>query len=58
MIFIAVVCIIAALFYCVAAAIVGGVTWCDTHDWRFFAGTCLYTTAAILLTLWFLGNCA
>ena len=57
MIFIAVVCIIAALFYCVAA-IVGGMTWRSTHDWRFFAGTCLYAIAAILITVWLLENCA
>lgn len=58
MIFIAVVCIIAALFYCVAAAIVGGMTWRSTLDWHFLAGACLYTAAAILLTLWLLGSCA
>ena len=58
MIFIAVVCIIAALFYCVAAAIVGGMTWRNTLDWHFLAGACFYTIAAILLTLWLLGSCA
>lgn len=58
MIFIAIVCIIAALLYCVAAAIVGWMTWRDTRDWCFLAGTCLYVIAAILLTIWLLGNCA
>lgn len=58
MIFIAIVCIIAALLYCIAAAIVGWMTWCDTRDWHFLAGTCFYIIAAILFTIWFLGNCA
>lgn len=58
MIFIAIICIIAALLYCVAAAIVGWMTWRDTRDWHFLAGTCLYIIAAILLTIWLLGNCA
>ena len=58
MIFIAIVCIIAALLYYVAAAIVGCMTWHDTRDWRFLAGTCLYAIAAILLIIWLLGNCA
>lgn len=58
MIFIAIVCIIAALLYCVAAAIVGWMTWQDTRDWHFLAGTCLYVIAAVLLTIWLLGNCA
>lgn len=58
MIFIAIICIIAALLYCVAAAIVGWMTWRDTCDWHFLAGTCLYIIAAILLTIWLLGNCA
>ena len=58
MIFIAIVCIIAALLYCIAAAIVGGMTWHDTRDWRFLAGTCLYALTAILLIIWLLGNCA
>ena len=58
MIFIAIVCIITALLYCIAAAIVGWVTWYDTRDWHFLAGTCLYAIAAILLTIWLLGNCA
>lgn len=58
MIFIAIVCIIAALLYCIAAAIVGGMTWHDTRDWRFLAGACLYVIAAVLITIWLLGNCA
>lgn len=58
MIFIAIVCIITTLLYCIAAAIVGWKTWCDTRDWYFLAGTCLYVIAAILLTIWLLGNCA
>ena len=58
MIFIAIVCIIAAFLYCVATAIVGWVTWYDTRDWHFLAGTCLYAIAAILLTIWLLENCA
>ena len=59
MIFIAIVCIIAALWYCIAAAaIVGWMTWYDTRDWRFLAGACLYIIAAILITIWLLGNCA
>lgn len=58
MIFIAVVCIIVALWYCAATAIVGWMTWCNTRDWHFLAGTCLYAIAAILLTIWLLGNCA
>jgi hypothetical protein len=58
MIFIAIICIIATLLYCVAAAIVGWMTWRDTRDWHFLAGTCLYIIAAILLTIWLLGNCA
>ena len=58
MIFIAIVCNIATLLYCIAAAIVGWKTWHDTHDWRFLAGTYLYTIAAILITVWLLGSCA
>ena len=58
MIFIAIVCIIAALLYCIAAAIVGWMTWYDTRDWRFLAGACLYAIAAVLITIWLLGNCA
>jgi hypothetical protein len=58
MIFVAIICIIAVLLYCVAAAIVGWMTWRDTRDWHFLAGTCLYVIAAILLTIWLLGNCA
>lgn len=58
MIFIAIVCIIATLLYCIAAAIIGWATWRDTRDWYFLAGTCLYVIAAILLTIWLLGNCA
>ena len=58
MVFIAIVCIIAALLYCAATAIVGWMTWRDTHDWHFLAGTCLYVIAAILITIWLLGNCA
>ena len=54
----AIVCIIAALLYCAATAIVGWMTWYNTHDWHFLAGTCLYAIAAILLTIWLLGNCA
>ena len=41
MIFIAIVCIIAALWYCAATAIVGWMTWCNTRDWQFLAGTWL-----------------
>lgn len=58
MTFIAIVCIIAALLYCVAAAIVGWMTWHDIRDWRFLAGACLYAVAAVLITIWLLGNCA
>ena len=58
MIFIAIVCIIAALLYCAATAIVGWVTWYDTRDWHFLAGTCLYAIAAVLIAIWLLGNCA
>lgn len=58
MIFIAIVCIIAALLYCVAAAFMGWKTWKDTRDWHFLAGICFYIIAAILLTIWLLGNCA
>ena len=58
MIFIAIVCIIAALLYCAATATMGWMTWRNTRDWHFLAGTCLYTIAAILLTIWLLGNCA
>ena len=58
MTFIAIVCIIAALLYCVTAAFLGWVTWYDIRDWRFLAGTCLYVIAAVLLTSWLLGNCA
>ena len=58
MIFIAIVCIIAALLYCAATAIAGWMTWCNTHDWHFLAGTCLYAIAAVLITIWLLGNCA
>ena len=53
-----IVCIIAALLYCVAAAIAGWMTWYDTRDWSFLAGFCLYVIAAILITIWLLGNCA
>ena len=58
MIFIAIVCIIAALLYCAATAIAGWMTWYNTHDWHFLAGTYLYAIAAVLLTIWLLGNCA
>lgn len=58
MIFIAIVCRIATLLYCVAAAFVGWEAWHNTRDWRFLAGTCLYAIAAILLTIWLLENCA
>ena len=58
MTFIAIVCIIAALLYCAATAIAGWMTWRDTRDWRFLTGTCLYVIAAILITIWRLGNCA
>lgn len=58
MIFIAIVCIITTLLYCVAAAFVGWKTWYDTRDWHFLAGACLYAIAVILLTIWLLGNCA
>lgn len=58
MIFIAVVCSIATLLYCVTAAFMGWKAWYDTLDWHFLAGTCLYTIAAVLLTIWLLGNCA
>lgn len=58
MIFIAIICIIAALLYCITAAFMGWKTWNDTRDWHFLAGTCLYAIAAILLTIWLLGNCA
>lgn len=50
--------IIAALLYCAATAIAGWMTWRDTRDWRFLAGTCLYAIAAVLITIWLLGNCA
>ena len=58
MTFIAIVCIIAALLYCIAATIIGWMTWYDTRDWRFLAGTSLYVIAAVLITIWLLGNCA
>jgi hypothetical protein len=58
MIFIAIICIIAALLYCVAAAFMGWKTWKDTRDWHFLVGTCFYIIAAILITIWLLGNCA
>ena len=58
MTFIAIVCNIFTLLYCVAAAITGSMTYRDTRDWRFLAGTCLYAIAAILLTIWLLENCA
>ena len=58
MTFIAIVCIIAALLYSVTAAFLGWMTWRDTRDWRFLAGRCLYVIAAILITIWLLGNCA
>ena len=58
MIFIVIVRIIAALLYCAATAIVGWKTWYNTRYWHFLAGTCLYAIAAILLTIWLLGNCA
>ena len=58
MIFIIIVCIIDALLYCIAAAFMGWMTWRDTRDWRFLAGTCLYVITAVLITIWLLGNCA
>ena len=58
MIFIAIVCIIAALLYCTTTTFMGWITWHNTRDWHFLAGTCLYGIAAILLTIWLLGNCA
>nr|DAH09486.1 MAG TPA: hypothetical protein [Caudoviricetes sp.] len=58
MVFIAVVCIIAVLLYCIATALIGWMTWRDTHDWRFLAGACLYAIAAIFITVWLLGGCA
>lgn len=58
MTFIAIVCNIFTLLYCVAAAISGSKAWHNTRDWRFLVGTCLYVIAAILLTIWLLENCA
>lgn len=58
MAFIAVICVIATLLYCVTAAFMGWVTWYNTRDWYFLVGTCLYAIAAILLTIWLLRNCA
>ena len=58
MTFIAVFGIIVVLLYCAATAIAGWMTWRDTRDWRFLAGTCLYVIAAVLITIWLLGNCA
>lgn len=58
MVFIAIICIIAILLYCVATAFIGWVMWYDTRDWRFLAGTCLYIVAATSITIWLLGNCA
>ncbi len=58
MTFVAIVCIIFALLYCAAAAITGAMSYQDTRDWRFLAGTCLYAIAAILITVWLLENCA
>lgn len=56
--FIAIVCTIAALLGCVAAAFIGWKAWYDTRDWHFLASTCFYIIAAILLTIWLLGSCA
>ena len=58
MTFVAIVCIIFALLYCVAAAITGAMSYQDTRDWRFLVGTCFYIIAAILITVWLLENCA
>ena len=58
MTFIAVIGIIVVLLYCAATAFMGWVTWYNTRDWHFLAGTCLYVIAAILITIWLLGNCA
>lgn len=58
MVFITIVCMIAVLLYCVAAAFIGWLMWHDTNNWRFLAGTCLYVIAAILITIWLLENCA
>ena len=58
MTFIAIVGIIVVLLYCMATVIVGWMTWHDTRDWHFLAGTCLYAIAAVLITIWLLGNCA
>lgn len=58
MVFIAIICNIATLLYCVATAFVGWVTWYDTRDWHFLVGACFYIIAAILLTIWLLENCA
>lgn len=58
MTFVAVVCIIFALLYCIATAFMGWMMWHNTRDWRFLTGTCLYAIAAILLTIWLLGSCA
>ena len=58
MTFIAIVCIIFALLCCAGIAIAGWMSWRDTRDWRFLAGTCFYVIAVILLTIWLLGNCA
>lgn len=58
MTFIAIVCIIFALLYCVVAAIAGIIAWRDTRDWRFLVGACFYIIAAILITIRLLENCA
>lgn len=58
MTFVAIVCIITVLLYCAATAFMGWMMWYDTRNWRFLAGTCLYAIAAILITIWLLGNCA
>lgn len=58
MTFVAIICIIAVLLYCIATAFMGWMTWYDTHNWRFLVGTCFYIIAAILITIWLLGSCA
>lgn len=58
MTFVAIICIIVVLLYCVTTAFMGWIIWYDTRNWRFLTGTCFYVIAAILITIWLLGNCA
>lgn len=58
MITVAILAIVAGMFYCMAMSILGWMSWQDKKDWHFLAGTILYGITSILLAVWLLRSCA